>query len=241
MACSTLPKRKGIKFCSSPWIFPFTTSNLMRAIARWSRKWTQKQSGLPTPSSAMCQEPHRKLFSSQFPPLYPQKHLNCTHTSIKGLLNSLSQFQHSGTQKTLDIALILGLPWSAWSTLLSATFGMCPTGMTSQCGSVFSITARNRFHYQCGYSTLGFFFYCCLSLPKLYIRKIPRPSPTCLVLHARTWNWNLHYTQKIALLSLSLELTKEHTSSNLLSWALFPFPLVKSKGRSSKLQRCAIE
>jgi hypothetical protein len=82
---------------------------------------------------------------------------------------------------------------------------MCPTGMTSQCGSVFSITARNRFHYQCGYSTLGFFFCCLLSPPKLYIRKIPRPSPTCLVLHARTWNWNLHYTQKIALLSLSLE------------------------------------
>jgi len=90
MACSTLPKRKGMKSCSSPWIFPFTTSNLMHAIARWSRKWTQKQSRLPTPSSAMCQEPNRKLFSSQFRPLYPQKHLNCTHTSIKGLLNSLS-------------------------------------------------------------------------------------------------------------------------------------------------------
>jgi len=76
--------------------------------------------------------------------------------------------------------------------------------MTSQCGSVFSITARNRFHYQCGYSTLGFFFCCCcLSLPKLYIRKIPRPSPTCLVLHARTWNWNLHHTENRSPLSIT--------------------------------------
>ncbi len=79
---------------------------------------------------------------------------------------------------------------------------MCPTGTTSQCGSVFSITARNRFHYQCGYSALGFFFFCCcLSLPKFYIRKIPRPSPTCLVLHARTWNWNLNYTENRSPLS----------------------------------------
>ncbi len=76
--------------------------------------------------------------------------------------------------------------------------------MTSQCGSVFSITSRNRFHYQCGYSTLGFFFFCCrLSLPKLYTRKIPRPSPTRLVLHARTWNWNLHYTENRSPLSIT--------------------------------------